>query len=284
MAQFNIYFFKEKSRQIDLDELINYFESIEGITIDMDEQSVRFNYLHPRLHYPAQFLITPKSTVPDIYRLNPKFLDLNFHLSMPILTPDFVTRHLFEMVKRITERFNFHVYNEMLEDVLPFKMDVLLKVFSMVKEAYIDKNPVLLGDYHVLNTDKLSAILRYLDDLVELQSYYKDLETYVPRYHFLSNENKELAIGIEWKEQTLTVFPPHLNYLFYRQGDTLKVVPCKEAMPLLDKHLQDVPGFIKGTKVVPKKTAKKVFRIMKKTKFSQVGHTFQKASVRHLID
>ncbi|TVP86019.1 MAG: hypothetical protein EA375_02585 [Acholeplasmataceae bacterium] len=284
MAQFNIYFFKEKSRQIDLDELINYFESIEGITIDMDEQSVRFNYLHPRLGYQAQFLITPKSTVPDIYRLNPKFLDLNFHLSMPILTPDFVTRHLMEMVKRITERFNFHVYNEMLEDVLPFKMDVLLKVFSMVKEAYIEKNPVLLGDYHLLGTEKLSAVLRYLDDLVELQAYYKDLETYVPRYHFLSNENKDLAIGIEWKEQTLTVFPPYLDYVFYRLGDTLKVVPCKEAMPLLEKHLLDVPGFIKGTKVVPKKTAKKVFRIMKKTKFSQVGHTFQKASVRHLID
>ncbi|MBU1140900.1 MAG: hypothetical protein KKG64_00090, partial [Firmicutes bacterium] len=125
MAQFNIHFFKEKSRKIDLELLIAFFEEIEGIKVEMDEKSVRFNYLHPRLPFEARFLITPKSQVPDIYRLSPKFLDLNFHLEMPILTPDYVAKHLFDLVKKVSERFDFHIYNEMFEDVLPFKMDVL---------------------------------------------------------------------------------------------------------------------------------------------------------------
>ena len=158
-TQFNIHFFKEKSRKIDLELLIAFFEEIEGIKVEMDEKSVRFNYLHPRLQYEARFLITPKSQVPDIYRLSPKFLDLNFHLELPLLTPDYVAKYLFEMVKKICDRFDFHIYNEMFEDVLPFKMDVVAKVFNMLKEAYIEKNPVILSDYHILEKEKTNSIL-----------------------------------------------------------------------------------------------------------------------------
>lgn len=284
MAQFNIHFFKEKSRKIDIDQIIAFFEEIEGITIEMDDKSVRFNYLHPRLQYEARFLITPKSQVPDIYRLSPKFLDLNFHLEMVILTPDYVAKQLFDIVKKICEKFDFHIYNEMFEDVLPFKIDVVNKVFNMLKGAYIEKNPVILADYHLLPKEKLNSILRYLDDQVELQNYYKELETYVPKYHFLTTEKKELVIGIEWKEHSLTVFPPYLDYLFYRVGNEIKIVAYDEAFPLIEKLLLDVPGFIKETKVLPKKTASKVFKIMKKTKFSMIDHTFSKENVKRLID
>ncbi|GEM_PF-402306 len=284
MAQFNIHFFKEKSRKIDLEQLIAFFEEIEGIKVEMDEKSVRFNYLHPRLQYEARFLITPKSQVPDIYRLSPKFLDLNFHMEMPILIPDYAANQLFTIVKKVCERFDFHIYNEMFEDVLPFKMDVVQKVFNMLKEAYIHKNPVILSDYHMLSKEKLAAILRYLDDQVELQNYYKELETYVPRYHFLTTDKKDLVVGIEWKEHSLTVFPPYLDYLFYRIGNEIKIVAYDEAYPLMEKLLLDVPGFIKGTKVLPKKTAGKVFKLMKKTKFSMITHTFAKQNVKKLLD
>jgi len=284
MAQFNIHFFKEKSRKIDLDLLIAFFEEIEGIKIEMDEKSVRFNYVHPRLQYEARFLITPKSQVPDIYRLSPKFLDLNFRLELPLLTPDYVAKHLFELVKKICDQFNFHIYNEMFEDVLPFKMDIVSKVFNMLKEAYIEKNPVILSDYHILPKEKTNSIFRYLDDQVELQNYYKELETYVPKYHFLTTEKKELVTGIEWKEHTLTVFPPYLDYIFYRIGNEIKIVAYDEAMPLIEKYLMDVPGFIKDTKVLPKKVSGKVFKVMKKTKFSLINHTFAKENVKRLLD
>lgn len=284
MAHFNIHFFKEKSRKIDLDHLINFFERIEGMTVEMDESSVRFRYVHPRLSYDAQFIITPKSQVPDIYRLSPKFLDLNFHLELPILTPDYIAKHLFELVKKVCDAYDFHVYNEMFEDVLPFKMDVVLKVFDMVKKAYIAKNPVLLSDYQMLPKERLHSILRYLDDIVELQNYYKEMETYVPKYHLLTTEKKEFKIGIEWQDHTLTVFPPYVDYIFYRANNTIQVVSYQELLPQIEKYLFDVPGFIKGTKVISKKTASKVFRVMKKQKFSKIDHTFTKVNVKKLLD
>jgi F0F1-type ATP synthase delta subunit len=284
MSQFNIHFFKEKSRKIDLELLIEFFESIEGFIVEMDEKSVRFKYKHPRLSYESIFIITPKSQVPDIYRLSPKFLDLNFHLEMPILTPDYMAKHLFEIVKTICDKFNFHIYNEMLEDVKPFKMELVLKIFDMVKEAYIKKNPVLLNDYHILGKEKLNSILRYLDELYELTKYYKDLDTYVPKYHFLTTEKKELVVGIEWKEHTLTLFPPFLDFVFYRNNHEIRVLKYSEVFLAIEKHLHDVPGFIRSTKVIPKKSQSKVFKIIKKQKFTKIEHTFAKENVKKLID
>ena len=284
MALFNIHFFKEKTRKIDLEELISFFEKIEGIHVEMDERSVRFKYTHPRLQYDALFIITPKSQVPDIYRLNPRFLDLNFHLEMNILTPEYVAKQLFDIVKRVCDTYGFAIYNEMFEDVLLYKIDVVLKVYQMLKEAYIKKNPMLLSEHHQLPKDEVSSILRYLDDLNELQNYYKDLETYVPKYHFLTTEQKKLVLGIEWKEHTLTVFPPYLDYVFYRVGNEIRVIDYQELHPIIDKFLLDVPGFIKGTKVMHKKQAKKIYHIMKKQKFTKITHTFSKESVKRILD
>lgn len=284
MAQFNVHFFKEKSRHIDVEVLIDFFEKIEGVTIEMDEKSVRFLYTHPQLPYQALFVITQKSQVPDIYRLNPRFLDVNFHMEMPILTPNYIARCIFDVIKMICDKFGFHIYNEMFEDVLAFKMELLDKVFHLLKDAYVEKNPVLLNDYFVLPTDKLTAVFRYLDDIVELQKYYKELNTYVPRYHFLSIESHQLTIGIEWNEQTLTVFPPYIDYVFYRLNGEIKVLMAKEVLDTLNKFLEDVPGFIRGTKVLNKKWLKKAHKVMKKTKFAKVDHTFTKENVRKLLD
>ncbi len=284
MAQFNVHFFKEKSRHIDIEVVIDFFENIEGVTTDMDESSVRFLYTHPHLPYQALFIITPKSQVPDIYRLNPRFLDVNFHMEMPILTPNYIAKDVFEVIKKVCDKFDFHIYNEMFEDVLAFKMELLDKVFHMLKDAYVEKNPVLLNDYFVMPTDKLTAIYRYLDDIVELQKYYKELDTYVPKYHFLSVENHHMTIGIEWNEQTLTVFPPYIDYVFYRLNGEIIVLVAEEVLSVLDKFLTDVPGFIRGTKVLTKKWLRKAHKVMKKYKFSKVDHTFTKQNVKKLLD
>ncbi len=284
MAQFNIHFFKEKSRKIDLEQLIAFFENIEGFDVEMDEQSVRFIYTHPRLSYNALFMITPKSEVPDIYRLNPRFLDLNFHLEMPILTPNYVAEQIFDLARKVSDRFDFAIYNEMFEDVLSFKMDTVMKVFTMLKEAYMEKNPIILNDYYYLTTEKLHSIYRYLDDYQELQEYYQELNTYVPRYHFLSTDNKKLAVGIEWKELSLTVFPIHVDYIFYRIEQSIKVYDAASVYELIDKYLIDVPGFIKGTKVMPKKMNKKIHKIIRKAKLKELNDQFKQAELKYIID
>ena len=76
MEKFRLHFFKEQTRQIDLKATIAFFESIDGFTIESDDKGLRFIYVDPMLKYEARFLIMQKSQVRDIYRLNPKYLDI----------------------------------------------------------------------------------------------------------------------------------------------------------------------------------------------------------------
>ncbi|MGB0417651.1 MAG: hypothetical protein ACPGCR_02620, partial [Acholeplasmataceae bacterium] len=67
MQTFRIHFFKEKSRYVDIDLLLNYFRDATHFETEMDETSVRFIYEHPTIFLGYQYTITPRSTVPDIY-------------------------------------------------------------------------------------------------------------------------------------------------------------------------------------------------------------------------
>ena len=72
MSLFNIHFFKEKSRKIDLEQLIAFFESIEGFHIEMDEKSVRLYYTHQDCNM-NRFLSlrqNHKSLIFTVYHLN----------------------------------------------------------------------------------------------------------------------------------------------------------------------------------------------------------------------
>ncbi len=266
MAYFHLHFFKEKSRKIDIDALISFFENFEEIEVQMDETSARFIYTHPRLGFEATFIITPKSVVPNIYRLNPRFLDLNFRLDIPLFYADYVVEEILKLVKKLVTAFNFYVYSEAFEDVLSFKSETILKAYILVKEAYISKYPQKIDTYYKVSKEKLSNILRYLDDLLELQIYYKDLRTYVPKYVFYVTNTKEVISLIEWKEDSLTVFPPEVDYILLRQGQRFKVIQYHQFLENASKLLLDVPGFLKGTKVITKKNAKKIFKLAKNKK------------------
>jgi hypothetical protein len=283
VVQFNVHFFKEKNNEIDFERIRMHFDDIDGFKESFDDTAARFEYTHPRLGHQAAFVVTPKTQVPDIYRLNPKYLDVNFHLEMPILTPDYVAKHLFDFVRGVCATFQLHIYNEMLENVLPYRQETLFKAFQMVKDAYINKNTLLMKDYHRLPKDKLTQVLRYMDDQSELRKYYKEQDTAVPGYHFLKNE-KSLVIGIEWIEQTLTLFPPRIDVVFLRSGDQIRVIPYDVIKETAGKYLEDVPGFIKGTKVITRKNLKKVCKILKKTTSDIVGQTYTKETVMHLLD
>ncbi|MFP4178006.1 MAG: hypothetical protein ACLFTZ_04500, partial [Acholeplasmataceae bacterium] len=136
----------------------------------------------------------------------------------------------------------------------------------------------------VINKDKLSSILRYQDDQYDLQKYYKELGTYVPMYHFIRKDDDDLRIAIEWKEQTLTVFPPHLDLLLYRQNDQVKVIDYPMIKERIDRFLEDVPGFIRGTRVLPRKNTKKVHRIVRKAEYALLDRSFQECKIDCLID
>lgn len=285
MSQFYLHFFKEKSRVIDMEEVINFFDTTPGFEVEMDEKSVRFLYTHPTLGYPCAFFITPRSQVPNIQRVSPKYLDVNFHLQLPILSPNYFVKQIINLVKKICDHFNFYVLSEMFNDVLEFNAERILRVFQMVKKAYLEKYPENEDKFYFLKEEKLSGILRYTDEKDALQTYYDDLNTIVPKYYFLKDENNNPYLATEWKEHTMTVFPPFIDYILFHQTDgVLKVIDFSEFKLKLDKHLLDVPGFLQGTKVISKKTTKLLNKQARKYKWSPVSKSFSKLHLHGFMD
>lgn len=285
MEYFKVHFFKEKTRDKNIEAIIAFFEVIEGFEIESDEDSVRFNYTHPRLGYKARFIIMPKSQVADIHRLDPRYLDINFHVELPILSPDYFARHVFLIAKKLADKFDYFIYQTYFEDVLPFeKIELLMKIFNLVKEKHLELNPQLLKEYHLVSRDKLSAVLRYMDDNLELHKYYQELETYVPYYHCLLTEDNEVKLAVEWKDDTLTVLPPYLDYIFFNKNNNISIIEYEEALEQISKYLKDVPGFLRNTLVVNKKGHRRALKIMRRYKFSKVTHHFTKVDIKTLLD
>lgn len=285
MSHFYIHFFKEKSRQLDMLEVVDFFDSIEGFEVEMDEKSVRCMYTHPQLGYSCGFYMTPKSQVPNIQRISPQFLEVNFHLKLPILSPTYFVKHVIQLIKKICDRFNFFVLSEMFEDVLAFNAERIFKVFEMVKRAYIEKYPDERNKYVFIREEKLSGILRYIDEKKALQAYYDDLDTILPKYYFIKDEADVNYIATEWKEHETIVFPPYLDYILFHQNEgIIKVIAYDEFVDKFKKQLLDVPGFLQDTKVIPKKYSKAINKKTKKTKWQPVTKSFTKQSLNIFMD
>lgn len=285
MEFFKVHFFQEKTRYKDIEAITAFFEAIEGFEISMSEEMVRYDYTHPRLGYEASFIIMPKSQIEEIHRLNPRYLDLNFHLVLPTLSPDYFADKLFKIAGQLAERFNYYVYQSLFENVLPFKLDLLMKIFNLMKEKHLELNPLLLNnEYYLVSKDKLSSILRYIDDNLELHKHYQELKTYVPLYHCFVNEEYEVKLAIEWNDDTLTVLPPNLDYIFFKRNNETSIIRYDEVVERLSKYLQEVPGFIRNTLVFAEKSQRRVLRTMRRYKFSKVTDRLTKVDIKRLLD
>ena len=107
---------------------------------------------------------------------------------MPILMSDYVFKQNLSLIRKFCYEFNTFIFSEMLQDVMPFKEDALLGVFQMIKKTYIDRNPALLNDFVILNKNESEIYYKYIDSLLELHQYFRDIEVYVPHLLFFKDE------------------------------------------------------------------------------------------------
>ena len=80
--KYELFFFKENNRYLDLDELFSFFNYCPYITVVPNGDEVEAKYYNPAIDLKASFFLTKVSKVPDIYRLDPKYLDLDIYLSI----------------------------------------------------------------------------------------------------------------------------------------------------------------------------------------------------------
>ncbi len=285
MEQFYLHFFKEKVRNIDKEEIVKYLTEEFDFKLEVDDEVVSLLYKHPTLEYEASFHITKKSMVPDIYKISPNFVDVKFHLEIPLLTPNYFFGSILEIVKRLSYRFDLYSYHELFDDVYEYNYERTITVFKMIKNALYEKYPHKLQNYYIISENRLSALLKYLNEQQTLANYYSDLNIHVPGYLYIKDADNNAYLASNWNEGELTVFPPSINYILFKRKDGLiKVIEAKEFYDVNHKLLDEIPGFLQGTKVISKKGYKKILKTAKKGKWEPVTKVFTKYNFSQLID
>lgn len=283
--KYELFFFKENNRIIDLDELFRFFNFCPYIKTKMESDEVLFNYYHEDLKLQATFHISKVSKVPDIYRLNPRFLDLDIYLTLDPTLPQFKVSLIMELVKDLCLKFNFFVYNVLFEDVSSFRKDLILKSYELFRNAYREKYPMEFYDLNYLSREKLNDILKYIYERKDLMQYYEHDGLYFPKPTFIKGDTSgKLYSQVEFVEDSLFVFPPQTDLICYRIGDVYKVIYCDEFLSVLEKYLTDLAGFGRNTKVLDKNGVKKVRKIISKTKFTEICDTFKNISIDTIVD
>lgn len=287
MEKFVLHFFKEKSREIDYEKLFSFFEDYPEITVENAEEDAKemnIYYKHPILKTDIKFVLSSSSTVKEIHLIHPQFLDVNFRLELSILTPYYISNKVFEITRKLVEEFEFYIYNSLLEDAIPFKTEKVNRLFELTKNTFKETFGYKLKDYYYFPTNKLNDCLRYIDEQYQLQQYYKEKNIYVPNYYFLADDNKNLYVAIEWEEGNNTVFPPHLDYIYFISGVESKILPFVEVMAKIEKYSKNVPGFLQNTKVTDPKQIRRITKQINKAKFTQQDKTLTRIDLNLIID
>ena len=124
--KFFVHFFKEKTRKIDVEALFEFFENYKNIKPYEKDNTIYFSFEDDNIKLYADFALTPKSIVSDIHRLDPKYLDINFHLEISPLLPTYKAEIIFEIIAELCEEFKIFIYNELFDNVLPFRKELLV--------------------------------------------------------------------------------------------------------------------------------------------------------------
>ncbi len=287
MEMFKLHFFKEKIRDLDYEKIFSFFQDIPETKVlpsSEDDLEVKILYNLPVVNLKAYFIISKKSAVQEIYKLSPQYLDVNFRFELSLLTPAFNANLIFDIVERLVKAFDFYYFNSLLEDVMPYKKEVVLRTFEIAKQNFKEKHQYELGNYYYFPESKFKDCLKYVYEQYELHRFYKEQEVIVPNYRIVKDENEQIYFTIEWRENTKTLFPPHIRYIYYYYGNEVKILPYDEVMAKLERFTISVPGFIENTKVIDVKNIKKIHKIVKKLKVTPVNLSFTKVALENIID
>lgn len=282
---FKIYFFKENNKSIDFQNIFNFFEQYPECEYRYSDDLVEILYNDTNLLNKARFCVTKKSTVPNLYKLSPKFKNLNFHIEILPLIPMFKANIIFNIVQALTSTFDLSIYCEYFENILPYRNDLVVTAYEYFRKAYQETDRAEYNRMVYVEKERLNNILKYHLDNVKLQIYYLQEEIYAPRYiYLLDPDSRYLYTAIEWKEDTKTIFPPYLDFVFYKEQDKTTLYKYTEVLKNIDRFLLDLPGSIKGTKFLDESDRKKANKVMKKEKLVPVNRKYEKVEVDRLID
>lgn len=265
-----IHFFKENNRNMDINQLLIFFSNYKEITTETKGDECYFHYQDNVLNNSFDFIFSQKSTILDLHKLSPKFLDVKFRFEVDPFIPSFKVKSIFDIVLKLTKTFDLYIYNYLLRDVYKCSYQALFATYQLFNKAYYRKNRDFLKDFIGIEETKLNTILRYQYEIKDLEYYFKDDDILVPEGRFVLDKNStECLFMIDVVMNVNTVFPPYLDIIKFEYEGNDYYFDYGIIKEELSKILIYIPGALKDTNQINPKKIKKFYKyLVKNLKYS----------------
>lgn len=282
--QFKFYFLKEGTRVFDRTELLTYFQANSNVTLEKNGENRDYTYHHPILDFDAHFILSSKSAIPHLERLNPKFFDVNFRVEFDIKLPTYCVELILDMADEIAKMFKFSVYNESYEDVITFKKNVLVKTFDLWKNAYKNKNEEEIAGYSRIDSALLSQIYNYILRKPKLEVLLDRNKVQLSDYFFMRTDKSRSAfVCMAWDGENSFIIPPGIDILYYCDSKVKKYIAMQELSLKADKLFKIIDGY-SNIRMVDDKSVGKLKKIILKSKFAPLTVELKEIKLKDILD
>lgn len=261
-----LHFFRESNlEKIDIEKIIDFFSNNPNYRFYEEEDIFSIKYADEEFKFSYRFMITKKSRVTQIYRLSPKYGNLNFCLEMPVLIPRFLAQEVLGVAQKLCNNFQLAVYHETFDDISPFNITHLLVLFERVRSASI-KQFGYQGKY-TYDFDKLSVVCKYQRSVANLQEFYKD-QVEVNLVNPIVELNSTFAnMSCLWNVGEAILFPPYIDYIYIMEAGSIPyIIKSEDFFRNFSKYIDKVEAHLPDLYIMKKKAAKKASKNLKKIK------------------
>ena len=171
MPIINIHFFRNSSlEKLDYFQVLEFFDNQPNFEIYYADDYVEILHVDAEFNFQYRFLITKKSRVSKIYKLNPMFTNVNFLLEMPILIPSFIAKEILSTIQKLCRTFELGIYHDAFVDVKQFNVVEFLDFFEKQRSLYIRDFDI--DDKITFDGEKLNIICKFQRSVDSLIDYY----------------------------------------------------------------------------------------------------------------
>lgn len=283
-----IHFFKSRSEErIDFEELIdNYFALMENTHISSDDEAVEIMLDMPDFGFSYRYLITKRSRVSSIYKLNSDFVNINMLVEIPLNLPQFLIKNILQQVDEMCKKFKLVIYYSQLDNIKEFRMFDMMQSLLKEREIYLDQHPEIVR--YPIPEYKLNQVCLYQKLLKELPKIVNCDLMLNPYIVMIDKKTGNVELSINWRVGEPTVFPSQLSYIHVEEEENLiSVIPADVFMKLSERFMYEIKDSASEIKMqfLNEKGSLKVKKLLKKMRKYMISSTnFDVVKLINLIE
>lgn len=266
MSKINIHFFRNSTlEKIDYAKVLDFFDNQPNFESYYTDDFVEIIHKDAEFDFSYRFLITKKSRVSKIYKLNPMFTNVNFLLEMPIMIPSFLAKEILATIQKLCKMFELGIYHDSFNDVKPFNVVEFLDFFEKQRSNYIQENG--LNGKITFDNEKLNVICKFQRSVDNLVDYYHNEVVVNPCYPIVDKNTDESGICYDWRFGTPIIFAPYVTFINIIDDENQKMLVRRdELIQILSKYLDEITNFLPDMYILKNKKARNCRKELKKIK------------------